>query len=142
FSTDQGATWTEVGTNGGIDDNMYADPDTGRIFWVNFKQGKATPPNRKVAFSDDGGQKWTVGEACCVEGENSRLVTAKAPEGKDQDRPKGYPNIVYVCSDTSLVGGVAFPGGGRVCSKSLDGGVTYSVPSVLFSKPVPHFSEC
>ena len=140
YSTDQGGTWHIARTNGGIDDNMYADPDTGRIFWVNFKQGEATAPNREVDFSDDGGASWTVGQACCLDAENSRLVTAKAPKGHDQ--PTGYHNVVYVCSDTSLAGGVEFPAGGRVCSKSLDGGVKYSDPMPLFSKPVPQHSEC
>ncbi len=50
--------------------------------------------------------------------------------------------MVYVCSDTSLFGGVVFPIGARVCSRSLDGGRTFATPTALFTKPVAHFTEC
>jgi hypothetical protein len=140
-STDGGTTWALTGDGGGIDDNLFADRDTGRIFWLKFKQGDATPPNREIGFSDDGGRTWTASEGCCVEGENSRLVTAPPPPG-GEPTTNGYPNVVYLCSDTSLIGGVVYPAGGRVCSKSLDGGASFGTPKVLFSKPVPQHAEC
>nr|AAO91901.1 putative dehydrogenase [uncultured bacterium] len=93
-----------------------------------------------MAFSDDGGSTWTVASACCLEAENSRLITAAPTPGGPQ--PVGYPNVVYLCSNTSLLGGVGFPGGGRVCSRSLDGGITYTIVSLLFSKPIPKYEEC
>jgi hypothetical protein len=141
-SQDQGVTWTASGSNGGIDDNLFVDQDTGRIFWVVFNGDPANPTNHEVAFSDDGGRHWATSAtgACCFDGENSRLVTARPVTGLAQ--PTGYPNVVYLCSDSSLLGGVEYAAGARVCSRSLDGGATFGSPTPLFSKPVPQHPEC
>jgi hypothetical protein len=57
-------------------------------------------------------------------------------------RTTGYPKVVYLCSNTGYVGGLEPAAGARVCSKSLDGGATFTLIGVLFSKPVPQHPQC
>jgi hypothetical protein len=141
FSQDAGQHWRVAGPTGANDDNLYVDARTGRVFWIIFNADSANPQQHGIAYSDDGGATWTMSKtgACCAEGENSRAMTGARRTSVAQS---GYPNVVYVCSNSSLVGGIGYPAGARVCSKSLDGGATFTVAGVLFSKPVAQHVEC
>ena len=51
----------------------------------------------------------------------------------------GHPDIDRT---TDLLRGLESAGGTRVCSKSVDGGATFTILGPLFSKPVPQHTEC
>ena len=114
---------------GGVDNNMYVDHDTGRLFFYLFGPHYLESPlclvpgvnPATIAYSDDNGTTWTWGfdldHACS---ENPTVLTAKpTPSG---EQPSGYPNVVYLCGDDTStgVGGTGNPG--FSCSKSLAGG--------------------
>jgi len=137
ISTDQGATWSfsPSPTGSRVDNSLYADPDTNRVFWIPF--GTATP-TLEVRRADDDGKSWQSSSACCGSAENPRVVTA-VPR---TSHPIGYSKMVYLCSNSSYFGGLESAGGTRVCSKSVDGGATFTILGPLFSKPVPQHTEC
>jgi hypothetical protein len=114
---------------GGVDNNLYVDHDTGRLFFYLFGPHYVEMPGclvpgvnpATIAFSDDNGTTWNWGfdldHACS---ENPTVVTAKpTPSG---GQPSGYHNVVYLCGDDTStgVGGTGNPG--FSCSKSLTGG--------------------
>lgn len=158
-STDNGATWKLVKplgvTWGSSDHQGHVDRDTGRFFWyalhvsgpLPHTNPDAPPPQDQVPgtkahllWSADEGKTFTYATACCpLFSENPRFATAPAPAGGD--KPVGYPNVVYFCANTSIgfTAPVIF---GRVCSKSLNGGTTWSEESMLFNGLVPTHSEC
>jgi hypothetical protein len=77
-----------------------------------------------------------------VESENPRFAAAPAPQGGAQ--PVGdYAHVTYWCGNDMLFYWAApvIPGY-RTCYRSLDGGVTWSQASTLFSQPLPVHSEC
>jgi hypothetical protein len=128
-TTDDGRIWRAIlppgpqGTPGTYyamqDHQMYSDKDTGRFFWTNpVNPGGQTA----VVFTDDDGRTWTYSQACCSGSENPRPVSAVAPAGHPE--PRGYPKVVYLCAN---VAGwpVAVAVNAGICSKSLDGGMTW-----------------
>ena len=137
ISTDQGATWSvsPSPTGSRVDNALYADPDTNRVFWIPFSSSAAV---LEVRRSDDDGATWQSASACCGSAENPRVATA-VPR---TSAPTGYSKVVYVCSNTSYLGGLESAAGARVCSKSVDGGATFTLVGPIFSKPVPQHSEC
>ena len=134
---DAGATWsfTESPTGSRVDNFLYADPDVDRLFWIPFSDATAMLDVRR---SDDDGATWLSSPACCGSAENPHVVTA-VPR---TSTTTGFPKVVYLCSNTSYLGGLESAAGSRVCSKSLDGGATFTVLGPLFSKPVPQHREC
>jgi hypothetical protein len=137
ITSDGGTTWSyaESPTGSRVDNGLYADPDSNRVFWLPFA---TATPTLAVRFSDDDGATWHDTTACCGSAENPRVVTAKPRSST----PSGYSKVVYLCSNTSYLGGLEPLAGARVCSKSLDGGATFSLIGPLFSKPVPQHAEC
>jgi hypothetical protein len=118
---------------GGVDNNLYVDHDTGRLFFYLFGPHYAESPGclvpgvnpATIAFSDDNGTTWNWGfdldHACS---ENPTVLTAK-PTPSSGRPSAGYQNVVYLCGDDTStgVGGAGNPG--FSCSKSLTGGSTW-----------------
>jgi hypothetical protein len=153
-----GETWRAVLPMGMTwqpsDEQEYVDRTTGRFFFYNFggnpfpqPASAATAPDTllppgaeaHLMWTGDDGATWHHATACCPAfSENPRFVAARAPRGAAQ--PHGYPSVVYFCGNSSIV--LTLPGLVRVCSRSLDGGSTWSTASILFSYPVPQHSRC
>ena len=157
-SKNNGATWKAVRPMGMTwqpsDEQEYVDRATGRFFFYNFG-GNPSPQTASVQqapdtvlfpgleahlmWTSDDGATWHHATACCpVFSENPRFVAAHAPRGAPQ--PHGYPTVVYFCANSNIV--LTFPGILRVCSRSLDGGSTWSEASILFNGVVPQHKEC
>ena len=94
---------------------IYVDPGTGRLF--NFD---LTLPCSVIWHSDDRGDTFGQGLAC-NHTDHQTLFAGPPPEGGAQ--PSGYPNVVYYCA---IDGGASVAAGITACSKSLDGGVTFT----------------
>ena len=145
-SANGGQTWVATGNEltlsmpspVGIDNTLYRDPATDRLFWVVYGVS-SNPPRTTMGRSDDGGQTWQMGSTpCCTEGENPRMLAA-APR---VSTPSGSPSVLYYCTNTGQVGGLVFPAGARVCYESLDGGVTWDSGRPLLLKPGGNFLQC
>lgn len=155
-SHDNGRRWSFVAPRGmtwlAQDDGLHVDRSTGRIFWSNFTpnpipQGGIGPlqqlpfQNANLLVGTGDGRAWHHTQAVCCPffSENPRFATAPAPAG--QPKPVGYPNVVYFCANTT----VGFTGpiiAGRVCSRSLNGGITWEYASLLFTSGIPQHPEC
>ncbi len=118
-STNEGASWKTVfdGHFTTADPYMYVDPATSRIF-----ANDLVPPCHLVSFSDDEGKTWTTAPpaGCMVNEDHQTIFAGPAPEGGD--KPDGYKNVVYLCA---IGGGISAASTGSICSKSLDGGMTF-----------------
>jgi len=136
------ATWTPQ------DDQIYVDRRTGRIFWYAM-QPNPIPTTGGVPVQDDlplgysnlltsanDGRTWRhVALPGYLASENPRFMTAVAPKG--QTAPKGYPDVAYWCGNNAL-----FVYVGRECWRSLDGGLSWSFASVLFTRGPSQRPEC
>ncbi|MFN2537673.1 MAG: sialidase family protein, partial [Mycobacteriales bacterium] len=98
---DQGRTWTRSGGNvseavtsgTGIDNALYRDPETDRLFWAVYGSG-SSGISVALGASDDGGRSWQPGYIpCCAEGENPRMLAAHPRVS----RTHGYPDVLYYC---------------------------------------------
>ncbi|MDT7547757.1 MAG: repeat-like domain [Actinomycetota bacterium] len=145
-SADRGKTWRATGQeianggikNAGIDNHVYRDPATDRVFWIVYGVA-SNAPQPTLGTSSDGGRSWKLGAMpCCSDAENPHLLAAR-PRGSVT---KGYPNVLYWCTNTSVVGGVVFPFGVRMCFTSHDGAATWDTGRILLNKPVASFPEC
>ncbi|MDQ3991252.1 MAG: glycoside hydrolase, partial [Actinomycetota bacterium] len=119
-STDGGLTWQVAGPTlptgdpmppATLDPMIYVDEETGRVFNVELSLACST-----VSFSDDRGASWISNPAGCGQlvNDHQTIVAANPTPGVVT---VGYPNVVYYCfnrvTDSS-------------CSRSLDGGLTWS----------------
>lgn len=118
-STDEGASWEAVFDRHEItaDPYMYVDYDTGRIF-----ANDLIPPCHLISYSDDG-DTWTTAPAagCGYNEDHQTVFGGPPPEGGA--KPSDYPNVIYLCS---ISDGISIASAGSACSKSLDGGVTFT----------------
>jgi len=147
-----GSTWRFVKPSGLTwvpqDDQLYVDRNTGRIFYYAlspnpFPQGGDVPAQDQLPAgyahlmaSPDDGASWShTSLVGFVESENPRFATAPPPSG--QARPVNYPDVAYWCGNNML-----FAETYRECYRSLDGGITWTQASTLFSQPVPQHPEC
>ena len=136
----EGRTWDAVSVQlnpdiviqeGGVDNNLYVDHDTNRLFFYMMGAGgpatyghgaKCIIPNGNpatVAFTDDKGTTWNWGfdmDHGCAE--NPTVVTGKPIVSTEL----AYPNIVYLCGDNTSSGYGGAGTSGWSCSKSLTGG--------------------
>lgn len=152
---DLGASWSFVRPSGmtweSQDHQGFVDRATGRFFWYALNANPVPqdgispleqPPGEEahLLWTADDGATWTHTSACCPAfSENPRFTAAPAPAGGSPTR-NAYPNVVYFCANSSIL--LFSPAGARICSRSLDGGTTWTATSVLFTKPVPQHSEC
>ena len=118
-STDGGKSWKEVfgGHAFSADPYMFVDQDTDRVFINDY-----APPCHLVSFSDDNGKTWTTAPpaGCYDNADHQTLFAGPPPEGGLASQE--YPNIVYLCA---IGAGISVGSAASVCSKSLDGGLTF-----------------
>jgi len=137
-SSDGGATWSYSKANvfpdaisGDVDNNIYVDHDTGRFFYYDydsstdgFKPDFCGQGNgATIIHSDDSGATWSWGfdlEHNCSE--NPTILVGRPRIST----PTGYPSVVYLCGNNFGTGIAGAGSTGKVCSKSLDGGLTWN----------------
>jgi hypothetical protein len=147
-SGDRGTTWAlnkPMNATWTMDDAFsYYDRATKRYFWVALnsspfpqvteggpgirEQGVLT--ESRILSTDDAGGHWQMGSAVGVIADRAPLVAARAPEG--QPAPAGFSKVVYFCHVWGTDMGT--------CSKSMDGGLTWSVAGRSFGPGV--HTEC
>ncbi|MGH2753915.1 MAG: hypothetical protein ACRDLB_05720, partial [Actinomycetota bacterium] len=123
-STDQGKSWDVVSPKlpGGRNaqalsfdpytyvDNRLGDTDSSRVFTIDLTVACAL-----LSFSDDSGKTWITNPLACGRPVNDHQTLFAGPPASSPT--VGYPNIVYYCWNDVASSG---------CSKSLDGGITFS----------------
>jgi hypothetical protein len=121
-SEDGGRTWQDVspGTHAqSFDPQLIVDPDTGRVYTVDWA-GDGSALCAALSYSDDDGRDWTTSPLACG-GFDGESVAAGPPVSS---HPIGYPDLVYYCTGTTL--GSSPPLSTPECSKSIDGGLTFA----------------
>jgi hypothetical protein len=148
---DLGAHWSlslPLGGSWTMDDaSSYYDRDAGRYFWVALTASPIPQTQRgapslvdqiplgssKILSTDDAGESWQLGSACCPISDRAPLIAARAPAG--QAPPiNGYPNVLYFCHE--------FGTGSGTCSKSLDGGLNWTFVGFDHRAGLPAHTEC
>jgi hypothetical protein len=122
-STDRGKSWELVSPQIGgrntqllsLDpytyvDNRLGDADSSRVFTIDLTVACAY-----LSFSDDSGDTWTTNPLACGRPVNDHQTLFSGPSVSSPT--VGYPNIVYYCWNDVLTSS---------CTKSLDGGLTFS----------------
>jgi hypothetical protein len=120
-STDKGKTWDVVSPRV-LDQNMTAtsldpyvlvdevDGDAARIFTIDL-----TVACSYMSFTDDDGESWITNPLACGRPVNDHQTLFAGPPVSSPT--VGYPNIVYYCwNDVAS----------SSCTKSLDGGISFS----------------
>jgi hypothetical protein len=154
-SLDLGASWSltypavEQPTSfwNTVDPDVVADRRTGRVFWAH-----ATGPVRNqgglpeeagfllaaaygfqvYSSSDDARTFTTADYQTAPTGDWEKVfVGPPPPASTGAAQPVGYPDVVYLCANSPL----EVSGPGRLCYKSLDGGVTFSPAG--YTSPTP-----
>lgn len=161
LSQDGGATWglltppnmEQTSLWNTVDPNLAVDRSTGRIFWAHttFTEDLHWPlPDQsaaawlvptavanahgfQVASSGDEGRSWTTADYHL---ENTadweKVFVGPAPARRTgAAQPLGYPNVVYLCANSPE----EVIGPGRVCYRSLDGGVSFHSAGFVFPSP-------
>jgi len=116
-----GVRWTRVSPLGpvtSLDPYIYADARTGRIFSVNFL-ADGQPVGATVSHTDDAGDHW-ITSVLGGAGFDGESIGAGPPA---TSKPIGYADVVYYCTGTTP--GSSPPLTTPVCSRSLDGGMTW-----------------
>ena len=129
-SDDRGATWTDVSPRLGPvtvppetnDPFVYVDPGTGRVFQF------AMAPILVCAvlsWSDDAGESWTTNPRGCGNTPpwDHQSMVAAAP--RTVTTPL-YPNVLHQCVNNMAA---------TTCSRSLDGGLTWSPGTPVLVDP-------
>ena len=118
-STDGGKSWKHVfpGHVFSADPYMFVDQDTDRVFINDY-----APPCHLVSFSDNDGKTWTTAPpvGCYDNADHQTLFAGPPPEGGAASQE--YPNVVYLCA---IGAGISMGSAASLCSKSLDGGMTW-----------------
>jgi hypothetical protein len=147
-SSNQGASWslsypqraqrTQYWNT--VDPFLVADWRTGKLFWAHVTQPfqldePAAPDNAtfyletdlgfQVYSSTDAGARWATADyTTAPTGDWEKLAVGPAPpRSTGQPQPAGYPDVVYLCANSPA----EVVGPGRLCYKSLDGGVTFQL---------------
>jgi hypothetical protein len=115
------SSWQDVSPTGpvaSLDPFLTVDHRTGRIFSVSFL-ANGQPTCATISYSDDEGETWTSSPAACGGFDGESIGT-----GPPVTSPTiGYPDLVYYCTGATL--GSSPPATSPICSKSLDGGLTF-----------------
>lgn len=119
-STDSAKTWTLASPTfpGGVkshrltlDPYIYVDESTGRIFNIDL-----TVACSYLSFSDDGAKTWTTNPIACGRPVNDHQTLFSGPSALSPTT--AFEEVVYYCWNDF--------GFGSSCSKSLDGGVSWT----------------
>ena len=119
-SGDDGETWDVVSpTFAGqrnahllsLDPYIYVDPRTSRVFNIDLTVACAY-----LSYTDDSGESWVTNPLACGRPVNDHQTLFAGPP-MTTAMPV-YPNVVYYCWNDI---------GSSSCSKSIDGGLTFSV---------------
>src|SRR2546421_37814 len=143
FVAPAGATWTPQ------DDQLAVDRRTGRIFWYAMEPNPFPQPGSSVSPQDqlplgyanlltspDDGRTWHhFALPGYVASENPRFAFARPRAG--EGHPARYPDVAYWCGNNALFIYVA-----RECWRSLDGGLSWGLRSVLFHRGPSDRPEC
>jgi hypothetical protein len=117
-SQDAGKSWDIVSPKLGprnaqllsLDPYLYVDPATDRVYTIDLTVACAY-----LSYSDDHGDSWTTNPLACGQPVNDHQSLFAGPPVVSPT--VGYKNIVYYCWNDV---------GSSSCSKSLDGGITFS----------------
>jgi hypothetical protein len=115
------SSWHDVSPLGpvaSLDPYLVVDHRTGRIFSVNFL-ANGQPTCATISYSDTNGDSWLSSPAACGGFDGESIGTGPPVSSK----PVGYPDLVYYCTGTTP--GSSPPTTTPVCSKSLDGGLSF-----------------
>jgi hypothetical protein len=118
-STDKGQTWEDKSPNVGgvnthpvtLDPYVYVDERTDRVFTIDL-----TVACSYMSYSDDRGESWITNPLACGRPVNDHQTLFAGPPVSSPT--VGYDNIVYYCWNDVATSS---------CSKSLDGGLTWTV---------------
>lgn len=122
-SRDRGNSWEIAGPEVGgvnrhpttLDPYLYVavspDADNARVYTVDLYVGCSL-----LSYSDDGGATWVTNPAACGKPGNDHQTLFGGPPVSSTTI--GYPNVLYYCWND-------IPTGYQMCSKSLDGGLTF-----------------
>ncbi len=124
-STDHGNTWDIVSPklpNGRNSQTLSLDP----YVWLDDAEGvnrvytiDLTVACSYLSFSDDGGKSWITNPLACGRPVNDHQTLASGPPAISPT--VAYPHIVFYCWNDV---------GSSSCSKSLDGGITFTPTGV------------
>ena len=117
-SSDGGRTWKDVHVppTGGttLDPYIHGDAKTGRIL-----SSQLLAACQLLSLSDDGGKTWTEVPTQCPAGDHQKI--GSGPWANPLGKP--YPRAFYTCLNDV---------GDTACAMSLDGGLTWLPPVVVF----------
>lgn len=115
------SNWQNVSPPGpvaSLDPFLTVDRRTGRIFSVNFL-ANGQPTCATISYSDSNGDSWVSSPAACG-GFDGESIGVGPPVSSTT---VGYPELVYYCTGTTPASSP--PTTTPICSKSLDGGLTF-----------------
>ena len=120
-STDDGGTWEETSPRFPtgqkshpitLDPYVYVAEATGRVFNIDLMVACSN-----LSYSDDNGATWVTNPIACGRPVNDHQTLFSGPPATSPTA--GYPEVVYYCWNDF--------GAGSSCSKSLDGGISWTL---------------
>jgi hypothetical protein len=139
------------------DPYLWVDRRTGRIFWSHATGPTRTAPvlvsnsplpsgiptaiaaasGFQVYSSPDEGVSWhTADYSTAPTGDWDKLFTG--PPAPSAPHPSGYPDVVYFCANSPTEA----LGPGRLCYRSLDGGITFEPAGYVFPSAQQPAGDC
>jgi hypothetical protein len=167
-STDRGATWSltypaneqYTALWNTTDPVLTVDRQTGRLFWAHATGATRTLPllvaqsplpdfvpttfaaayGFQVYSSTDEGRTFETADyqGAPVGDWEKLMVGPPRPDASAADRPKDYPNVVYLCGNSPF----EVTGPGRLCYRSLDGGRTFAAAGYVTPSPNMPADSC
>jgi hypothetical protein len=132
---------------------LTVDRQTGRAFWIHATGATRTLPvlvaqsplpspvptiiaaayGFQVYASSDEGRTWTTADyqSAPIGDWEKIMVGPPRTNAAQEERPVGYPNVVYVCGNSPFEA----TGPGRLCYRSLDGGKTFQPAGYVTPSP-------
>ncbi len=128
-SRNGGRSWEEVSPSVAgvrrhpitLDPYLYVDEGTGRVYTIDL-----TVACSYLSYTDDNGENWVTNPLACGRPVNDHQSLFSGPPVRSPT--VGYPHIVYYCWNDIATSS---------CSKSLDGGITFSPTGEPAFHPVP-----
>ncbi|MDQ1695521.1 MAG: hypothetical protein QOJ03_874 [Frankiaceae bacterium] len=109
---------------------LWADPRTSRLFWSKTYGYAACS---SLNFTPSNGRSWhAVTRFACPGGDYEKIAGGPPPAGGA--KPVGYPDVLYGCTNGPAPTFVVGPG--RICYKSLDGGLSWSAAGQPLPSPL------